>query len=640
MPPTKQYVVLIKAGSRLRTAPDEPLRINFNTGENSGNMIFHTIYVDEGFSSLVPRELWIEAKGNANSLNEAIESFTNTTSTLLAIISFCMNGYAGESQFSIGYEITPNIKKREFFEQFIQDERNLPLPSRKIAPNLILPVIDKLSQHRFNERLLTAIGQYVIALEYWKLGSETLSTAHLFIGMETLVKIVRQLEIEKNHLTTSEELANAWGIQVADLDSKIRQNILFDGDLSTHRDAKKASDGFEHGFLSFNQIRPLAIGVRDKTAYLLRRAIIDILEVPEDIRTQLLSAPYNQPLGVIGYVRYLRGDLIAEREQLAAQDHLHPIMEWRFSVKGFSLVDNIFTISFNQEITPKIGEGVTFSPKSIEIYGPEGLIRLPSDSQPNVIEETNISKNRDDVLKFSEKVWKTVSDYGNNRFLEGSIINVMIFSLFSKCLGQFHSVITLLKQGLTTESYEITWELWKNALFLCQIADTEDRTALVLGIEEQLVNQYRGDSPFYLAQNRLSKLFKRNFRIEKIMKILSQTKRKLMIRNYKKPFSPKISSAKYCSPESYKILSDLSGIGEFSMLQNPNISGGPKKNALKIENHTFDYEDTAILVGLSSEAILSACKSVELILNWKEIDNFTPFMALANELLRTYNTES
>ena len=314
-------------------------------------------------------------------------------------------------------------------------------------------------------------------------------------------------------------------------------------------------------------------------------------------------------------------------------------MEWKFLVKSFSLFENKFNITFDQQITPRIGEGVTFSPKSFEIYGPEGFLRIPNEIKPTELDLPEPSKNREDVIRFSENVWKTASEYGNNRSLEGSIINVMVFSLFSTCLGLYHSVLTLLKNGLTTESYKLTWELWKNTLYLCQIADANNNAALVLGIEKQLINQFRADSHSHSLQNRILKLFNRNVRIGKVKKILNQTKRKFKIHKFQRPLSLKISCEKYCSPECNKILSDLDGIGESSMLLNPNLNAAPENNTFTIENHTFAYEDTAILIGLSSEAILSACKSVELIFGWNEIENFTSARTFSIELLRAYNTE-
>ena len=47
------------------------------------------------------------------------------------ILSFCANGYAGDCRFHIAYDNSPGRKEREFFEQFIEDERGLPHPFKK-----------------------------------------------------------------------------------------------------------------------------------------------------------------------------------------------------------------------------------------------------------------------------------------------------------------------------------------------------------------------------------------------------------------------------------------------------------------------------------------------------------------------------
>ncbi len=190
-----------------------------------------------------------------------------------------------------------------------------------------------------------------------------------------MVHVIIKNEIARLGLDSSDNLAEHFGISKNKLDGTIRLKYLFQGDQECHKKAKNASDAFEHGFQGFNEILPLAMETRNKTATYLRTAIIKLLNLPLQVEYDLLSQPYENPIGTEGYIRYLRGQLLSNNDELAEDGHPYPIIDWMFSVKSFRLTeDNEFQISFSQNFTPRLGEGVLFKPIRFEIYGPEGVI--------------------------------------------------------------------------------------------------------------------------------------------------------------------------------------------------------------------------------------------------------------------------
>jgi len=252
----------------------------------------------------------------------------------------------------------------------------------------MIAVIDALAVSPHSSRLRRAIVQYSLALKYWSKGEEILAVAHLYMGMESLVPVVRCVEQARLTLDSLEALATHMGVGIEDLDATIRKRLLFCDDIESHRAAKRASDGVEHGFLDFDEVRPLATAVRDKVAGYLRQAIIRLLGVPADVVRELLEKPYERPLGIEGYIRYLRGHLLAEHNELAAEGQEYPLVEWRFGIKQFSLSEaGEMKLTFSQSITPRLGEGVSFRPRSVEVYGPEGIVTTSSQRQeiePNI----------------------------------------------------------------------------------------------------------------------------------------------------------------------------------------------------------------------------------------------------------------
>ena len=372
------YVVVLRAGSRLRILPGDQLQVNANIGKHKCVLTFRTRYSNEGFSSQVPRELWIDARGSADNLDEAIVSFSNAALFFTTVLSFCMNGEAGDCKFNLAYDSTPGLEEREFFEQFIEDERGLPFFSRRIKPELVAGFLGALATSPHLERLRRAIVQYGLALKYWSKGEEILSVAHLYMGIESLVPLMGRVVQERLDLTSRDELADNLGVSIQELDATIRKTYLFCGDNESHRAAKRASDGIEHGFLEMDEIRPLAISVRDKTAGYLRKAIIELVNLPQGVAEELLAKPYDIPLGTEGYIRYLRGAILSNNDDVAAAGSEYPFIEWRFGVKDFSVdKDGSMHFSFSNSMTPRIAEGASFHPKRVEVYGPEGVVATP-----------------------------------------------------------------------------------------------------------------------------------------------------------------------------------------------------------------------------------------------------------------------
>lgn len=111
----------------------------------------------------------------------------------------------------------------------------------------------------------------------------------------------------------------------------------------------------------------------------------------DDVERALLAKPYEKPLGTEGYIRYLRGHLLADHNGLAAEGQEYPIIEWKFGVKQFSLSENgELRLTFSTSMTPRLGEGVSFRPKSVEVYGPEGIVATPSEKQkiePKIVKQ-------------------------------------------------------------------------------------------------------------------------------------------------------------------------------------------------------------------------------------------------------------
>jgi hypothetical protein len=200
------------------------------------------------------------------------------------------------------------------------------------------------------------------------------------MGMEALAKAAARIRQESAGVS-DKEFASQLGIDLERLDpckrlpteieAAVRRKLLFRGDSDCHRDAKKASDGFEHGFMPYDEIRNHAMKVRDSTAAYLREAVLDLLDLDDPCRTTLLSSPFNQPLGDWPVVKYVRGHLVGDSDDLASEQNAYPILSWRSRIASIDISDaGEYKIKLDETFTARLGRGITFRPKSFEVWRP------------------------------------------------------------------------------------------------------------------------------------------------------------------------------------------------------------------------------------------------------------------------------
>lgn len=371
----RRFVVVLRAESaaRFRTQ-DGPLVISAETKAGQVQLTFRTRYSDEGLEDPVPREMWIEARGEAScSLDDAMREYIRVANLFGPLISVTANAPVGHMTIHLAYDATPDVERHEFFENFLPDERGRPTSGRAVAPGAVHAVLSCLDTSTDRDRFLRSIEQYRQATQYWRPGWETFAVIHLWMAVEAITKVALRRAIESEDVRDEDELIAKWGL--ADkraLDGEVRRRLVFHGDAPCQADTRKASDGFEHGFLPFDTVNRLAVRVRDRAAQHVRHAILELLGVPADVRATLTSSKFDAVRASWPITLYVRGEFVGPAEQLAATDQEYPMLriDVRLTAHKTNL-DGSATISFNNSYTPICGDGVLFVPKSYEVWAPE-----------------------------------------------------------------------------------------------------------------------------------------------------------------------------------------------------------------------------------------------------------------------------
>lgn len=364
------YTVVSRAQSGVRFPKDAPLTLEqYPSVLGRVDIVVRTRLVHVGgMSKPAPMGLMAEVRGCAPSLNDAVQQFSGVVQSLCPVFTFIGNSPIEDMTPEIGYEVTPGVSERDFFQQFIREERLLILDRRRIPTDLAVRVLRALVSHAEADRIRRALGQYYQALRNWEPGQEVLALAHLWMGAEALTPAVL-----RRFLTTKSidrvELAKSWQVEERHLDAETRKRLIMQGDTDAYATARKASDGFEHGFLGFSELRNHSERVRSKVANLLRLAILKELGLSAADEATLCSPPYDQP-GHLGFAKYLRGKLVGGTDDLAAPDQAHPFLKWETTFQEMPNPDSEeLKIKMSETITGVFAKGVSFKLESTEVWG-------------------------------------------------------------------------------------------------------------------------------------------------------------------------------------------------------------------------------------------------------------------------------
>lgn len=376
----KEFVVVFRASSAPMFVPGSYLKVNFPFGGKNAVLTFQTRQMDIGLDKPLPGDLWVDTRGPASSLNEAVTLFGKAASGIVAAIAFSTNAAIGDLEPEIAFDNTPSLSKRIFLQSMLPNEAAIINVRRIVNVGMTHHLMEAIQKHSEKKRIIRAIGQYNLALRHWRWGREILATEHLFMGIEALAKAAARYRQATSGLS-DEDFAKKLGIDIEILDSSkslhaeiisaVRSNILFKGDTECHRKAKQASDGLEHGFLPYDEIYDKAVYVRDKTASYLRESIIELLDLDKDTQLFYMDKSKNKPLGNWPVVKYIRGNLVGESDDLAAEGNEYPILYWKSKIKSIKQnKTGEYTVSFDEKMTPRLSSEIQFQPQSFEVWQP------------------------------------------------------------------------------------------------------------------------------------------------------------------------------------------------------------------------------------------------------------------------------
>lgn len=406
-----------------------------------------TRWVDASGKQL-PRELVVEVRGHAASLDEAAGKFAAIARPVATMVGFVANVRVGPLEVHLAYDCTPSREDREFLETFIPDERGQVSEGRIIRLHLMEAACTAfVSLATDSPRVSRALRQYELALREWYVGGEWLALNHLWIAAENLTKAVIRKTVAARGIS-EEDLAHEHGLVTGDparprwkdlLGARVREEKIFAGDADTYKAAKEASDGLEHGIWELDKVAANAIKSADKTFHYVRRTIVDLLDLAPEVASELNGI---KPKDVQSTRKVVRGRLIGAAEDPAMEGELYPRLEWSSGIDSVVREGSTFQMKQKDRMTIRTHPDVGFRLERLEVHGRlengEAPVRL--NDEDVVIEHT--------PARPSDRLLGSVMPLVNAATASGAdkghtLASMFAFNMFGQAVAFFQSIQVL-----------------------------------------------------------------------------------------------------------------------------------------------------------------------------------------------------
>jgi hypothetical protein len=150
----------------------------------------------------------------------------------------------------------------------------------------------------------------------------------LHIAAETLGPVLCRRSERELGLDTK-QLGETLGTRRrSELLNLLIREAVFGGDSKLQELVRKASDAYEHGFMTFGEVYDLAAHVRDAAALCVRAALVRELLLPAESAAQCTGLPQREPAGLRPSRHRLTGTLVGAGNEHVAQDADPLILDW------------------------------------------------------------------------------------------------------------------------------------------------------------------------------------------------------------------------------------------------------------------------------------------------------------------------
>jgi hypothetical protein len=328
-----------------------------------------------------------EIRGNASSLEEAQTRLSGAIGNTLPLVALASNAAIADPLAVAVYGLELSTPQPFMGYRTPSPADWFPPGKRRIDAEATLALMSAVGQHPQSDLLHRAIESYRRALGHWFPEEQLLAGEFLFICAETLSRFAIESRAAARGITPK----NLVRLDGSGTETKFRWRYLndevFAGDTAALDALKEASDGFEHGYMAFEDARKRQEPVLERAFACMRRALIGAAEAPDEMADRPLADSYVEPRALVPVLNIVRGELKVKdlTRPVPALDGAAIELDWQVSEPTASRrPDGEVDITFRRRVTARrLPDNVSLTISSI---GMRAAHVVPSDAEPLQVE--------------------------------------------------------------------------------------------------------------------------------------------------------------------------------------------------------------------------------------------------------------
>jgi hypothetical protein len=370
-PQASEYLVVFKADANARfRRPEQAMSFRAEVSGAPAFITFATRFTDEGHEAAVPRELIVQGRGVALSIDDAIQSLGPFASAMANLTAFVTNAAINPLSLYLGVDATPGHGSRTFMQEFGEFDVGPVQQGRAIPVDEVGAVLGLMGAAAHLEAgWATAVQHYGIALTRWRLGSEPFVLTPLYTAAEALEKTIVLQEADRRGQSLV-DLCRAIGARdTKQAGAYYRRTVVFQGDADFLQAVRDLSDGLEHGSINVGDAQARAVDLTPRLFRLIRECLLDRLSAPPELRDVLLGSRYGAPLDPT-LRKLVIGEMTGLPDEMGPPGVDYPFLTWDTGLASLAFDDEgELQAKMSENFTVHTADGGGFALKGLRMYG-------------------------------------------------------------------------------------------------------------------------------------------------------------------------------------------------------------------------------------------------------------------------------
>jgi hypothetical protein len=311
-----------------------------------------------------PVTLHGEIRGIGRSLDAAQERLANAIGSVLPTLALSANAAIADPLpvMAFGLDLTepaPFVAYRS-----PPAEAWFPPGKRRFDFAATEALLHAVGHHPEADLLQRAVETYRRALNHWMPEERLVAGEYIYIAAETLSRAIIEQRARARAMTPK-NLARLEGDAGPEaLRARVLRDDVFSGDDEALDALRTASDGFEHGYLSVDEVRRLGEGVLDRSAGYVREALLGATGLESRHIRSLLADAYAEPRGLAPLIQWVTGKLARPDSSRPAGSIGTTELELEWGPLSLQVID-----SAEDEVTLEIPSTLTAQslPENVEV---------------------------------------------------------------------------------------------------------------------------------------------------------------------------------------------------------------------------------------------------------------------------------